>query len=43
MTKTGQIPGPCQKAEEIMEHESDSDTTYNWSIWNSSKDPRKET
>ena len=36
-----QILGPCQRAEESMEHESDGDINSRWSIWNGSQKPGK--
>ena len=33
--KERQVPGPCLRTEEIMEHEIDSDTKFNWYTRNS--------
>ena len=32
-----QVLRPSQRTEEFMEHESDSDTNYNWCTWNDSE------
>ena len=39
--KTEQIPGPCLNIEQVLEHEGDSDTRHNWSLWNSAEESRK--
>ena len=41
--KTRQIPRPCKRAEEIMEHEGCSNTNCSWTPWNSQKEVRIET
>ena len=34
MEKDRQMLGSCQRAEKVVEHESDSDTNCNWCTWN---------
>ena len=41
--KDVQISGPCQRAEKAVEYESDSNTNYSWSPWNSPQESGKET
>ena len=41
--KDRQMSGSCKRADKGMEHESDRDTTCNWSTWNDPQRTRKET
>ena len=39
--KDRQIPGPCSREENVVEHEVDDDTNRNRILWNSSQEPGK--